>query len=125
DVQVLNEPGALGIPCDAERARHDLADDAGDVLAIFIGRHAVQWLRIVDDEIDDRARRFEIARVRIADGNAELVLDCRKELLQCPAHRVSGTRRETRVIVEWNVAAHRTWSNRVIDCRQPTDAAVY
>jgi hypothetical protein len=80
------KPLLIVVPRDAERARHDLADHAGHVLAVLVLGHPIRRLGVVDDEVDHRTGRLEIGLVGVADADAELFFDRREEFIERPAH---------------------------------------
>src|SRR5262245_49251683 len=88
-MEVLNEPRAFAVPCDAERSGHDLADDASDVVAIFVRSHAIGRVGVVHDEVDDLAGRLEEGIGCLSNPDAELLLDGREEFFECPGHPIS------------------------------------
>ena len=54
-----DEARIFAVASDAERARHDFADDSRDVIAILVVVHSVRRFGVLDDEIDDLAGRLE------------------------------------------------------------------
>ena len=91
DVQVLDEAGVFAVARDAERSRHDFADDARDVIADIPRRPCRRSARCC-------RRRSRSPRPASRDssrhrhGNAELFFDGREELVERPAHRAVETR---------------------------------
>src|SRR5690242_10994539 len=78
------ETPIIAIARDAEGARHQLTDDAGDVLAMLLFIHAVLRRGRRDDVFDHGARRVQL--LSVLDRDAELLLDVGEEFVESPTH---------------------------------------
>ena len=114
-MQVLDEARTFAVPGDPERSGHDFPDDAGDVIAVFVVRHAVGWRAVLDHVVDDGSRRLEVAFIGVANRNAELVFDGGEEFMEYPAHAAPA--RSVGIMIVCNVVAPLPTSNRQLPHR--------
>jgi DNA-binding GntR family transcriptional regulator len=122
-VEILNETRIVAIASDAECAGHDLAEDSGDMIAMFLPVHSVRRTRVVDDEVDDRARCFE--EFFVAGGDAEFVFDRGEEFVEGPAH--VGIPRRGWLVIESECRARRAGEQQSLggSCRDRDCTPVY
>jgi len=118
-VQILNEARGLAVAGDAQCPGHDLADDTGDVIAVFVVRHPIRGRAVLNQVIDNRSGRLEIPLAGFTDRNAELVFDGGEEFVECPAH--TAPTRSVGIMINCNVVALVPTSN---SCRGACDRAV-
>ena len=102
-MKILDETRALRIARDAERAGHDLSDHSRDVLAVFVVRHSIGRLGILDDEVDHLAWRFQKPVTGAADRQPEFFFDGGEEFVERPAHVDDPIKNER--MLNLNVAA--------------------